>query len=176
MRNRLLITAVSLLACIYPASSHAMEPVQEDVLEISNAWVRGVPPVVGHTAAYMELMNPTEEEVVITAVYTAVAEHAEMHMMTMDNDRMTMRKVDEIRIPAGETFKLEPSGWHIMLIDLKGRLTAGDTVTLDLTFADGRHQGVSAVVKRMDMMAIDDEKGSHKGSHHGSMKGSHKGS
>lgn len=41
MRNRLLITAVSLLACIYPASSHAMEPVQEDVLEISNAWVRG---------------------------------------------------------------------------------------------------------------------------------------
>lgn len=167
------------LLALFPAGKvFAMEPVPEQVLDVSNPWIRAVPPVVDISAAYMLLKNIATEDVVIVGVSSDVAEHVEMHSMSMDNDRMTMRKVDEIRIPAGETKALEPSGWHIMLINLTRPLEVGETVDITLTLADGREQTVSAEVRRMDMMDEDggDHKGSSKGSHKGSEKGSHKGS
>lgn len=47
---------------------------------------------------------------------------------------MGMKEVDQIDIPAGETVKLEPGGYHIMLLDLKGQIKSGDTIPVTLTF------------------------------------------
>lgn len=48
---------------------------------------------------------------------------------------MTMREVDKIVLPAGETVSLKPGGYHIMLLDLVAPLEAGSTISVTLTFA-----------------------------------------
>ncbi|HRV59099.1 MAG: copper chaperone PCu(A)C [Solirubrobacterales bacterium] len=60
---------------------------------------------------------------------------------SMDSDHsmeggsmMGMKEVSQIDIPAGETVTLEPGGFHIMLLDLKGQIKAGDTIPVTLTF------------------------------------------
>lgn len=48
---------------------------------------------------------------------------------------MTMREVDKIVLPAGETVSLKPGGYHIMLLDLVAPLEVGSTISVTLTFA-----------------------------------------
>ena len=59
-------------------------------------------------------------------------------MGTDDSDggsaMMGMKEVEKIDIPAGETVTLEPGGFHIMLMELKGQIKAGDTIPVTLTF------------------------------------------
>ena len=47
---------------------------------------------------------------------------------------MTMRPVESIELPAGKTVKLEPGGYHIMLLDLVKPLEVGEKIELTLTF------------------------------------------
>lgn len=49
---------------------------------------------------------------------------------------MTMRQVGHIDLPAGQPIALEPGGLHVMLIDLRQPLEAGDTFELRLSFAE----------------------------------------
>ena len=57
----------------------------------------------------------------------------EMHSMTMDGGVMRMRALPKIDLPAGQTVKLAPGGLHLMLIDVKQPLKAGDKVPLVLS-------------------------------------------
>ena len=61
---------------------------------------------------------------------------------------MTMQEVDQIMIPADSTVKLEPGGYHIMLIDLVKPLETGSTVKVTLEFESGKTMTVKAVVKK----------------------------
>ena len=54
----------------------------------------------------------------------------------------------EIAIPAKSTVKLEPGGYHIMLLDLVEPLKTGSTVKVTLEFESGKTQTVKAVVKK----------------------------
>lgn len=56
------------------------------------------------------------------------------------SDSMTMRPVDSIELPAGETVKLEPGGYHVMLLELAAPLTAGQTFPVTLTFEEAGTQ------------------------------------
>ena len=55
--------------------------------------------------------------------------------MTMDNGVMKMRPVEGgLEIKPGETVKLKPSGFHVMLVDLKQPLEQGKTIEATLQF------------------------------------------
>ncbi len=41
---------------------------------------------------------------------------------------------DGVEVPAGETVKLAPGGYHLMLMDLKQPMTEGERVPLTLEF------------------------------------------
>ena len=47
---------------------------------------------------------------------------------------MKMRQVDAVPLPAGQAVTLSPGGYHIMLVDLKAPLVAGQSFPLTLTF------------------------------------------
>jgi periplasmic copper chaperone A len=64
----------------------------------------------------------------------------------MGGGMMGMQPVKEITIPAGGTVTLEPGGYHVMLMDLKKDLKAGDTIPATLTFGSG-DVDVTATVK-----------------------------
>ena len=72
---------------------------------------------------------------------------AEMHEMAMDGSVMRMRQVDAIDLPAGQAVELKPGGLHIMLMDLKAPLKAGDTVPLTLRFEKAGEHTVQVPVR-----------------------------
>lgn len=60
---------------------------------------------------------------------------------------MKMQKVEYIAIPAGKTTKLEPGGYHVMLMKLAKPLKVGETIAVSLTFEKAGKKEVTATVK-----------------------------
>jgi periplasmic copper chaperone A len=60
---------------------------------------------------------------------------------------MTMQEVERIDIPAGATVRLEPGGFHIMLLDVQQTLEPGDTVEVTLVFESAGEVVVTAEVR-----------------------------
>lgn len=60
---------------------------------------------------------------------------------------MGMHEVDQVEIPAGESVTLEPGGFHIMLMELKQPIKAGDSIPVTLTFEKAGVVKVDATAK-----------------------------
>jgi len=123
---------------VWLALSVSVAVVAGELVRVSGAWVP--PTVPGQTvgAAYMQLRSA--QAATLVKVEADVAAAAEIHQMTMENDVMRMRKLDQVELPAGRTVELSPGARHLMLVDLRRPLKAGDTVKLELTLrlGDGR--------------------------------------
>ncbi len=103
-------------------------------LHVTNAYVRGLPPGVANTAAYMTLVNNTDADIVLTGAETSAAKSASLHATVKRNGGMTMEHVMSATIPARGSLELKTGGLHLMLMDLKSPLGSGDTVRLTLKF------------------------------------------
>jgi copper(I)-binding protein len=57
-----------------------------------------------------------------------------VHEMKIDNGIMRMRPAGELTLKAGQSLELKSGGYHLMLMDLKRQLKAGETVPLTLKF------------------------------------------
>ena len=150
-----LILALTLMAA--GLTGLACAEVSYEELTIDNAWVRAMPPSAEHTAAYLDINNSAEEDVVLVEVRSEASETAEIHVMETVDGVMNMRQVESLVIPHGETVALAPGGTHIMLIDLIEPLTEGGTVELVLVFADGMERQVSAVIQKEGVLDDDDD-------------------
>jgi hypothetical protein len=74
-----------------------------------------------------------------------VAGIVEIHEMAMEGNVMKMRALPAgLDLPAGKSVELKPGGYHVMLMDLKKELKAGDTVpvTLVIEGADKKRETV----------------------------------
>jgi len=91
-------------------------------------------------------------DVALVGAQSALAEHVELHEMTMRDGRMRMRKVDAFEIGDGETLQLERSGKHMMLFGV-GNLMPGEKHMIELTFrlpdGDTREIEVSANIRAL---------------------------
>jgi copper(I)-binding protein len=131
---------------LLPGATSAREPGKNII--VSHAWVRAMPPSVKNTAAYMTIENRTRAELVLQSAGADVARIVEIHRMEQVGDMMVMKKVDSLRIPAGERIALKPNGFHLMIIGLLRPLEEGETIPLVLYFADGSSVTVKAVVRK----------------------------
>lgn len=114
---------------------------------VSNAWVQAMPPSQKITAAFMNITNNSNKEAVLVSVSSDIAGAAEIHQMSEMNGMMNMSMINELRIPALGKVVLQPSGFHIMLINLKKSADKGDIVPITLHFQDGSVVVVKAQVK-----------------------------
>lgn len=110
---------------------------------VSGAWVRAVPPVSKNSAGYLVIDNRSERDDALIGARVANARVTELHEMVRDGDSMTMRRHDEIAVPAGGKATLAPGGLHLMLIDLQRPLQVGEKLDGVLLF---RHAGEMKVV------------------------------
>ena len=80
----------------------------------------------------------------LLSVSSPVAGVAEIHEMAMQGDTMRMRAVPSLELPAGQAVELKPGGYHLMLMDLKQQLKAGDSVPLTLVVEakDGKRETI----------------------------------
>ena len=99
-------------------------------VSVKNAWVRSTVAGQSTTGAFMQISDPAGGRLV--EVRTGAAGVAELHEMTMDGTTMRMRAVPAIELAPGKTVELKPGGYHVMLMDLKEPLSAGESVVLML--------------------------------------------
>lgn len=116
-------------------------------LAVKQSWVRETPPGVSNGAVYFTIVNAGEADQLIR-ISTDVAERAELHTHIHQDGVMQMRKVEAIDIPAGGQAVLEPHGNHVMLIDLKQPLKAGEAVMFELEFKQGETLTIQAPVRK----------------------------
>ncbi|WP_036596938.1 copper chaperone PCu(A)C [Ottowia thiooxydans] len=104
------------------------------LVEASSAWIRATVPGQSGTGGFMKLAAGAPLKLV--GVSTPVAGVAEIHEMRMEGDTMRMRAISGLELPARQSVELKPGGHHLMLMELKQPITAGQSVPLTLTFED----------------------------------------
>ncbi len=104
-------------------------------IHISQPWARATPKGASSGAAYMTITNNGKTPDRVACVSSDASAQCQIHTMTMDNGVMMMRPVEGgLEIKPGETVTLRPSSFHVMLVNLKHPLEAGNTLTATLKF------------------------------------------
>jgi periplasmic copper chaperone A len=138
------------LACL-PAVALAHE-YQLKSLSIEHPFARATPPGAKSGGAFFVVENASTMSDRLIGVTSPAAGSAEMHQMAMDGGMMKMRAVSGLDVPPGGKLELKPGGYHLMLLDLKQPLKAGDKVPLTLTFQNAGSIVVSIEVEAMGAM------------------------
>jgi copper(I)-binding protein len=158
--NKLQLVIISLLLVTTTSTfaEHHMEK-QSDVmgieqqidkdLLIENARVKATIPGVKVSAGYFKLTNNSDETMTFTSANTSAATFTEYHTMAMDNNKMVMRKMDFLEIPAHQSVLFKPKGMHLMFMGLTQRFTPGESIEVTLTTDNGETYNVTLPV--MDM-------------------------
>jgi len=99
-------------------------------IEVKSAWAR--PTVAGQmgTGAFMQLMS--QDGARLLGASSDVAGVVEIHEMAMEGNVMRMRPIRTLDLPPGGTVELKPGGHHMMLMDLKRPLAAGEKIKVEL--------------------------------------------
>lgn len=109
----------------------ALAGVSQAQTTVSEPWVRSTVAGQKATGAYLQISSATGGRLISAA--SPLAGLVEIHEMTMDGNVMKMRALPNgLELPAGKAVALKPGGLHVMLMDLKQALKAGDTVPLTL--------------------------------------------
>ena len=125
-----------------------------DPIVVRDAWIREPPPR-SPAAGYLVIENRGGEPVELVAVATEAAEQTEIHVMEYKDDRMTMRRVEGLQVPAGGEVALKPGGTHLMLMELRQPLRDGDEVELVLRFGDGTERRIQVPVRKKGLYESD---------------------
>lgn len=125
--SRVTFATVTLALVLGAAQSAAAQGIA-----VKEPWIRGTVPGQTATGAFMEITSKAPARLV--AVASPVAKAVEIHNMTMEGGVMKMFAVNGVDLPANKTVKFGPGGYHVMLLDLKHTLKAGERVPLKLTF------------------------------------------
>lgn len=103
-------------------------------VDAQQAWIRATVPQQKTAGVFMQLTSASAARLV--GVSTPLAGSAEIHTMEMKGNLMQMHAVDGVDLPAGKSVNFVSGGYHIMLLDLKRQLKAGDSVPLTLLLQD----------------------------------------
>ncbi len=117
----------------------------QTTVKVEDAWVRGTVATQKATGAFMRL-TPSANARLVEAK-SSVAGVVEIHEMAMENDVMRMRQVPGLDLAAGRTLELKPGGYHVMLMDLKQPLKAGEQVPITLVFEDAAQKRFTQEIK-----------------------------
>lgn len=136
------LTLVAMVALLVAACGSS------DGVAVDNQWSRTSPMVTSAAAAYMDITASVEDRLIGASVDSSIAAAVEVHETSMnDEGAMMMQPVTGIDLPPGETVKLEPGGFHIMLLELVEPLETGQTYTLTLQFAESGDQEIEVEVR-----------------------------
>lgn len=93
------------------------------------------PVSLDEAAAYVTFTNNTKQEDTLVAVASDLAMRGEVHETMGEGEMRHMMAAPTLVLPAGGEVKLAPDRMHIMLLQLRRKLTARDTVKLYLSLA-----------------------------------------
>ncbi len=141
MKIKLFITAFS----AFLAFSSILSAGQ---IVISDAYARSAGPLAKAGAAYMKIMNHSDESDRLIGVQSDIAKKTELHThLKDDNGVIRMVRIDEgIEIGSMKEHKLVRGGQHIMFMGLKEAFKTGKIIPVTLFFEISGEVGVEIVV------------------------------
>lgn len=118
-------------------------------IKIKNAWIASTQESDDMSVAYMSLFS--DQDLILTSITSPTIKTIEMHNTILEKGIMKMRMAHEIKIDHDKTFEFKSGGSHLMLMDFKGPLKAGEKVKLTLHFKDKKNQSfnksIIAIIK-----------------------------
>jgi copper(I)-binding protein len=141
--SRLAVFGLGLALC---ASAGAHEYSNKGVT-VAHPWARATPGGAKVGGLYLESKAQRGKGDKLIGARSAVAGSAEIHDHIMEQGIVKMRRVDGVTVPGGKSVIFRPSGYHIMLIDLKQPLKEGDLTKVTLVFEKAGEIEVDASVE-----------------------------
>ncbi|GAB2179381.1 copper chaperone PCu(A)C [Dongia sp. agr-C8] len=104
-------------------------------ITVAAPWSRATPNGAEVAAGFMQINNAGAAPDRLVAAASDIAGVTQIHEMAMKDGVMAMRELaGGLEIPAGGSVKLQPKSFHIMFMQLKHPLKAGDLVEVELSF------------------------------------------
>ena len=120
---------------------------EKEIIIISEAKIREVPGGSDVTAGYMRIKNNTKADDTLLNVSCDSSETTQIHETYIDENEIAgMRMVENIVVPAGESFELVPGGYHLMLMGLHDEFNNKEKVVCSLKFRNNGKVTVEALV------------------------------
>lgn len=140
-RNRVFI-CLGLALTLVPAAS------EEAGVSVRDAWVRETPPGMTMMAGYMELRNNTSRPQVLLAASSSGFETVMIHRTIVKDGIAGMVHASQIELAPRASLIFAPGGYHLMLMNPKRTLHAGNPVVIKLEFRGGLVLPVTFEVRR----------------------------
>lgn len=127
---------------LFSVLAMALVPLQSRAaggVTIENAYSFAAAPGARSAAAFMTIVYPPSADGTtipdrLMRVETPVAGRAELHTVLIEDNAMAMRKVDILPLSPMGTMTFSPQGTHIMMMELRQPLAAGETYPMTLVF------------------------------------------
>ncbi len=115
-------------------------------LTVRDVWARPAAQG-GNGAVFFVIDNPTAQDDTLLGVQTDISMMAGLHRSIMEGDVMKMEPQESVAVPAKGQVEFKPGDYHVMLMNLKQDLSAGDTFTITLKFEKAGEITLEATVK-----------------------------
>lgn len=143
--------------------THGADTIAVGDLHLFNRRAIETPPNARNAGGFLSIYNYASDTNRLVSASSPVAERVELHTMTMENDVMRMREMEDgIELPGETQVDLAPGGLHIMFINLSGPFVEGEEVPVTLTFESGDEREIMLPVRARSM-----ERSSHGDGHGG---------
>ena len=119
-------------------------------LTVTSPWTRATPGGAKIAGGYLKITNNGTSADRFVGAKSEPTDHVEIHEMSMSGGVMKMRPLPNgLEIKPGETVELKSGGYHLMFMDLKQALKAGDTFKATLQFEKAGPLDVNFSVRGM---------------------------
>lgn len=120
----------------------------QSALTVRDTWARQA--AAGENSAiYFILENRSKTDVRLTGVDCPFAEMAQVHETKMDGNTASMKPVEGgVPAAAGAQVVFQPGGLHLMLMNLRQPLEAGQSADCTLTFENAGPLAITAEVRK----------------------------
>jgi copper(I)-binding protein len=133
--RRLAAAAAAVAAMQFAAVATRAADYDLGSIHVAAPWARATPKGASAGAAYLMVTNNGTVPDRLSCAGSEAAAQCQIHTMSMDNGVMKMRPLaGGVEIKPGETVTLKPGSDHVMLMNLKHPLEAGQTVEATLQF------------------------------------------
>lgn len=129
-------------------------------LTIEHAEIVLSPSPAGMAAGYLTVFNGTDEEVALESVTTSSFDDVSLHRTETEEGIVRMRPVGgPVRIPQGTEFVMTPGGFHLMLMEPVGEMAPGESISLEVDFAESSTLSVDATFLAFGERPVDHHHG-----------------
>lgn len=116
-------------------------------LVVSDAWIREAPPGAAMLAGYARLENAGDEPISVLTVQSDAFRMTSLHETAVAGGVSKMRELHRLDLAPGASVALEPGGKHLMLMQPRNEVHAGDRIEVRFLLGDGtRLQTVFEIV------------------------------